>query len=125
MDAKVYSVEKVCIHVNKSNPAELVVVAGGTVNSSGWSNGRLVPHVYIHPPADGVQDFDFIAEAPSGFVLWWMAPIAGSGRILLTDWMKGARVHASSNTSEALLSDPACVVEASGNGGTYPWPWVR
>ena len=112
MDAKIYSAERACFHINKINPPQLVVEAVGTVNSSGWSGGRLVPYSYVTPPADGIQDFDFLALAPSGMVLWAMQPITGHASIELSPWMKGVRIHTSTNAIEVLFEDTSCAVEA-------------
>jgi len=115
MDAKVYSVGKICFHIEKSNPPQLVVSAEGRVNSSGWTNGRLVPGT-AEKPADGILDFDFIAAAPSGrFVLQVISPISGMGSVAFQDWMKGIRVHSSTNQLEVLLTDASCSV-----GGRLP-----
>lgn len=124
MDAKIFSVQNACFHINKSKPPQIVVHAAGTVNSSGWSNGRLIPWTYVDQPQDGVQDFDFIATAPSGFVLWVMSPLAGLGSIQHGSWMKGVRVHAATNNVEISLSDDQCCVEGAVIASdTFPWPW--
>lgn len=126
MDAKVFLVEKVCFHIEKINPPQLVVQAVGQVNSSGWTNGRLTPYVYVSPPDDGIQDFDFIATAPDGIVLWVMSPITGIGVIPLPPWAKGVRVHGSSNDVEVMLDDPDCTVDGQTlpSGDVWPWPWA-
>ena len=108
MDAKVYSVESVCFNINKINPPQVVVAANGTVNSTGWSDGRLVPWIYVTPPSDGIQDFDFIAKTPDGIVLWRMTPIPGSAIMEMPSWLKGVRVHAVTNAVEAKADDPSC-----------------
>jgi hypothetical protein len=112
MEAKIYSVQSVYFHINKSNPPQLVVSAAGQVNSSGWSNGKLIPWIYIDQPADGIQDFDFVATAPSGMVLWVISPIGGEGIIELENWMKGVRVHTASNKSEIMLEDDSHSVDS-------------
>ena len=61
-------------------------------------------------PQDGVQDFDFIAEAPKGIVLWIISPISGDGDTELEPWMKGVRVNAATNSVTVLLDEPACAV---------------
>lgn len=109
---EVYSVESVCFHINKSNPAQLIVQAVGTVNSSGWSGGTLEPATYIEPPQDGIQDFTFFAAPPSGIVLWIMSPITGDGGIELFDWVKGIRVTASGKSVVTMLDDTSCSVES-------------
>ena len=112
MEAKVYSVQSACFHINKTNPPQLMVSAAGQVNSSGWSNGKLIPWVYIDPPSDGIQDFDFVATAPSGVVLWVISPISGEGTIEMENWIKGIRIHASSSKIEVMLDDDSCAVDS-------------
>lgn len=97
VETKVFSIESAHFHIHKSQPAQLVVSAAGQVNSSGWSLGRLIPWTYVVPPVDGIQDFDFVANAPSGIVLWIISPISGDGIIEFQEWMTGIRVHSSTN----------------------------
>lgn len=85
---------------NKRKPLLVVVEAEGTVSSSGWSNGQLVPRVYVKPPADGIQDFDFLAEKPTGIVLWVLSAITGHGEIEMAPWMRGVRIHGQHNSVE-------------------------
>lgn len=104
----VQSIDQIVIH--RTHPPTLHMSATGTVRSSGWSNGRLVPRVYVTPPADGIMEFDFVAIPPDGVVLWWMAPITApiSGEIVPT-WARGFRLVAETNEIEHLLpvlSDP-------------------
>lgn len=110
MDAKIYSVEKASFDIKKSNPPQLVINAAGTVNSSGWKNARrLVPWIYYtHEPADGIQDFEFIAIAPTGPVLRLMSPITSDAVITQEDWMKGFRIHTLTNKIEVMLDDSNC-----------------
>lgn len=110
MSQNVSSVKTVCFSLNKSNPPQLSVSASGMVSSSGWKGGALIPRVYVAQPQDGVQDFDFVAEPPSGVVLWVMSPISGDGTIMLEQWMEGVRVHSATNSLTALLSDAAYAV---------------
>lgn len=110
MSQNVSSVKTVCFSINKSNPPQLSVSASGAVNSSGWNGGALLPRVYVLPPQDGIQDFDFVAEAPTGIVLWKKSAISGDGGVVLESWMKGARVHAATNSITVLLTDSACAV---------------
>lgn len=112
MEAKIYSVQDAYFHINKTNPPQLVVSSSGQVNSSGWSGGKLVPWIYVTQPADGIQDFDFIATAPDGIVLWVMSSISGSGTIELENWMKGVSIHGSNNNVEVMLDDDSSSVES-------------
>jgi hypothetical protein len=87
----------------------LYVVASGTVPTSGWSNGQLSPRIYVTPPADGIWDFDFVAEEPHGIVLPVLSPISGSHIGTAPGWLSGVRVIAASNN---VVKDPiACKTE--------------
>ena len=124
MDTKILSVEKACFHLTKSNPPQLVIQAVGTVNSTGWSDGRLLPWMYIRQPPDGIIDFEFVAKAPSGFVLWVLAPIEGIGAVPLQPWIKGFRIHAATNELEVMLSEKSGLVEGGMPGIDY-WKPLR
>lgn len=125
MVAKVFSVNKVWINLSSGT---LLVAAEGTVNSSGWTNPELGAWVYVEPPPDGVQDFDFLATPPKGPVLTVMCPIAASFRGKAPKWLKGVRVHSSSGNMEAMLDDKersaeVCTfAEASDPDDPLPWP---
>lgn len=75
----------------------LFVSATGRVPTSGWSDVALSPHYYAAPPADGIWDFDFIADAPSGLVLPIELPVSASVADGAPNWMKGIRVRAGKN----------------------------
>jgi hypothetical protein len=62
--SKIYAIDSVNLAIIKTNPPKLLIVVSGRTSSTGWAGGVLVPYIYIAPPADGVQDFDVIAEAP-------------------------------------------------------------
>lgn len=85
---------------DKKNPPNIHIDAKGLVSSLGWSNGLLIPRVYVKPPADGIQDFDFVATRPTGPVPLPLATICGSGGIEMAPWMCGVRVHAKNNAVE-------------------------
>ena len=110
MQQNITSVQKVCFSINKSNPPQLSVTAAGTVNSSGWNDGELIARVYVTPPQDGIQEFDFVAKIPDGVVLWVMSPISGDATIKMEPWMEGVRVYSATNFVATLLSEGACAV---------------
>jgi hypothetical protein len=110
MIKSVSSVKSVCFSINKSNPPQLGVTASGTVSSSGWSDANLIPRVYVAQPEDGIQEFDFVASAPTGTVLWVISPLSSDCTIQLESWMVGIRVHSATGSITALLSDPSCAV---------------
>ncbi|TIX62084.1 MAG: hypothetical protein E5V30_33245, partial [Mesorhizobium sp.] len=58
---KIYAVDDIDITLLKSKPPSLYVAAIGRAIASGWNKSELSEYVYLTPPADGVQEFDFIA----------------------------------------------------------------
>ena len=106
----VSSVDSVCFSINKSNPPQLSISSLGKVNSSGWSAAKLNPRVYTTVPVDGIQEFDFVADAPTGPVLWVMRPVSADITSQLETWMIGVRVYAATGSISALLNDPSCAV---------------
>ncbi len=115
--AKIYAIDDVDATLLKSNPPSLLVAAAGRVLTSGWSNGQLSLYVYLVPPSDGVQEFDFIAERPSpgSIVLAVLTPIRAETTLDKVDvanyWgpgaaLRGVRVRAVSNCKTALFDDP-------------------
>jgi hypothetical protein len=135
MDAKIFSVEQVSIGYTKSIPPLAIIGAIGTAPTSGWSNGRLAPRIYIAPPADGIWDFDFIATAPSGIALQVLSPITSEPFVTeVPEWFKGARVHASTNSktdsdAHGAVGEKVGIVqfasEVATNGGPDVFPWKK
>jgi hypothetical protein len=138
---RVVRVESAETFLLKSHPPKVGVVAHGKVPASGWTNPELTPWFYIAPPADGIQDLDFVAEPPRGgtIILPVISPISahtvlsrapddywGKGRPLL-----GVRIHARENSIVAKLSaDKPAEVQLAGipagavdKASPYPWPW--
>ena len=123
MRARVFSVGAVFCDILKSKPPVLWVVAGGQVPSLGWTKPELSPWIYIRPPADGILDLDFSAESPSGFSGGVMTPIITSDVFMrVPTWVKGVRVHASSNSMEAMPGSSSGMAPA-GEGMPLPWPF--
>lgn len=121
---RVYQVTDVQIGLRKSNPPVAIVEASGLTRTLGWTNAALEPRMYTEAPADGIQDYDFVAAAPNGFALQAIGQITAPP-LALDDapaWVRGVRIHAETNwverslapTSEPLLEaaiedDPAAV----------------
>jgi hypothetical protein len=105
MDARVYAVDDVQIIFDRRFPPGIHVTYSAVVNTGGWSIFRLVPRMYVHPPEDGLWDFDCIAQMPrpgqivtQEFVrheklsaAFWPTP----------KWCTGVRIHGSTNTAES------------------------
>lgn len=111
----IMAVKSVTIGLLKRQPPIPFVAADGCVPTSGWTGGALAAHVYVNPPADGIQDFDFIATPPTGIVLPVVSPIAAPPVLLenMPAWLRGVRVHARDNVIERLLTPAAApLVEA-------------
>ena len=105
--SKVKSIEQLVaakIDVGPSNLNNLYVGAVGTVSSTGWSSARLSRYFYIDPPADGIQEFDFVADPPAGIAGDAMMPVAAVYAGYAEDWVKGVRVYAATNQQEDSLS---------------------
>ena len=102
---KVYEVKSVHLVIYKMLPPTLGIHAVGVVPTTGYSNGQLIPWIYIQPPQDGIWDFDFVADKPDGPQLEVLCDINASyyWREYPKD-LKGVRIHASCNEMEALLS---------------------
>ena len=103
---KVLEVTEISLSIYKTNPPILNIHAEGVVRTSGYTNGRLVPYVYVMPPRDGIWDFDFVADKPDDPAKQVLCPIA-------TDYMwhnypedlKGVRIHSSTNSLEKMLTE--------------------
>ena len=84
----------------------------------------LSPWMYIKPPADGILDLDFVAEPPSGLVLQVFCKIGVVKAFPVPAWVRGVRVHSSTNSVEAKLKGaPAKPSKAALTGEGYPLPW--
>jgi hypothetical protein len=105
---QIYSVqEQFDIAFLKKLPPGLVVTAQGFTTSTGWTNPRLEPRIYVTPPADRIQEFDFVADRPTGIVLWMLTKITGSGILdPLPAWACGVRIIASTNSAERSFYCP-------------------
>jgi hypothetical protein len=91
---KIISVEYA---IEESEPPNLVVEAVGQVPTNGFKNPQLVRVVYVTPPADGIQDYVFYAEPPTGISLPALTPIKAANKWKAygkeAPWLKGLRVH--------------------------------
>ena len=97
------------VHVDllKSMPPIFVVRATGEVPTTGWSGAHLSPYVYIDPPADGIQEYSFLATPPSGAAGQAFEDIEAEHRWEdPPEWIRGARVIAAQNREEALIGGP-------------------
>jgi hypothetical protein len=120
------------ISIIKTKPPKILITATGEVTTTGWTNPSLEPWFYLLAPEDGIQDFDFVAEPPTGPAGEKITPIAAQ---LLVDldpdnyWgegkpLRGVRIHSrSKETIEGTIGkDGPRLLEG---GDLHPWPWSR
>lgn len=114
--AKIYAVDEVRVAITRGRPVVLSIHAIGRVTSTGWSGGELSRYVYLVPPADGVQEFDFVARMPeSGTIVSpVLTSISAHGEIADIDiadfWgpgkpLTGIRVGAVGNSKTVEIAD--------------------
>jgi hypothetical protein len=94
----VSTVELVDIAPLKVDRKRATLSAVGTVPTSGWSDAKLVPHVYVMPPADGIWGVEFVARPPSGATARVVTDIAASMSLASLEGVAGFRVHARENS---------------------------
>jgi hypothetical protein len=101
----IFRVDKVSHSWNKKLPPTLNIVASGVTRSGGWTAPSLEPRIYVMPPQDGVQDFDFVAVKPTGPSTDQLAEIEASTVMEdLPSWFRGVRVHAETNHIERKIN---------------------
>lgn len=102
---KVYEIKDIRLTVLKTLSPQLAIEVDAIVPTTGYTDPELVEYIYIHPPLDGVYDFDFYATPPSGPSLDVLSPITAKALMdpVPVD-LKGVEVHASNNSKVALLS---------------------
>lgn len=94
-------VSRVTANLLKSNPPQLHVQAFGIVSSGGWQDGELIPAVYVTPPADGVQEFVFVATPPTGPATQVFSSIEANHTLSPSPaWVTGVRIRASNSCLE-------------------------
>jgi hypothetical protein len=102
---KILEITSVKLSVLESFPAKLQIDAFGTVPTGGWSNPRLIPHVHIQPPPDGIYGFDFVADPPHSPATEVISPVAVSDVWENSpEGVEGVRIHAAENSKTALLA---------------------
>ena len=99
MSTKVLRVDTVELRLLKSKPPQLLVVAHGTASTPGWENPELL--LLEKVPEDGIYEFDFCAEPPTGIVPQIIVPITATFNFKnIPPDLKGVRINASTNSIE-------------------------
>ena len=84
-------------------PRVLFVVAEGIVSTRGWTQLKLSPHIYIRPPAKGIQGFTFSGKPPSGIVPQVLTKVRAKVKMRAPKWLKAVRVEAAQNSKVARV----------------------
>jgi hypothetical protein len=122
LSTRILEVKDASYFMYKTNPPILVISATGTVPTSGWKNGQLSPWIYIAPPKDGIQDFDFVADPPTTFALQVICPISAQWEGVAPKWMKGFRLHSNTNALEWLFAKSKALKDGIDlRGSEIPW----
>jgi hypothetical protein len=95
-------VSSIDLTLEKGSAPKAIIKAKGKVVTAGHTNPRLLQVLYMMPPADGIQDFDFYVDPPppSAVVAQVIADIETPPLRLehIPPWMKGVRVRAQTNS---------------------------
>lgn len=130
---RIFSVDDVHLYSLPIAASMIGIIASGRAASTGWTNPQLGAWFYVAPPADGIQDFDFYADEPSGIVLPMFAALSAS-LIVARDrrhyWgherpLRGVRIHSQTGAREAAFEEGAAlqvslVSDVSQEGGDLP-----
>ena len=73
---KIYSIKNVSLKILKKNPAALLIEVEGSTSTTGYTHPKLEPRIYVMPPLDGIWEFDFYADVPTGIVGQMITPIS-------------------------------------------------
>jgi plastocyanin len=101
--AKILSVTDVTTTILESFPPQAIITAMGSVPSTAWTSPRLIPYIYVTPPADGIYEFDFVADRPVGISIPMTTPITAKHIYPDLTGVKGFRIYASSNNKQVLI----------------------
>jgi len=98
----VREVSSIDLTLEKGSVPRGIIKAKGKVTTAGHTNPRLLQVLYVMPPADGIQDFEFYVDPPlpSTVVAQVIADIETPPLRLehIPPWMKGVRVRAQTNS---------------------------
>ena len=101
----------------KADPKRVTLTASGRVPTLGWSNARLVPHVYIQAPPDGIWGYEFVADPPTGMAATSIGTVSASIPLADSLGLSGVRIHAARGTF--VLRVPEIVKEPFADGDPF------
>lgn len=125
---RIYEATGIKFSFDTHTPPHLLAYVEGKVVTSGWTNPELFAWRYITAPEDGVQNFDFTAEEPSGITLQVISPISTSFHVPIdieNYWgagkpLKGIRVHAQLGSVSADIEKDN--IDTLSDDRFVPWP---
>jgi hypothetical protein len=103
----IYRVEYVNLTFLALNGLRIVLISAyGATNTTGWSHFRLQPYIYVQPPPDGIWDFVFVGDPPTGAALDVISHATATYVWTLgqSDF-RGVRVHSATNAVEKVVTD--------------------
>lgn len=93
--------------IQKTNPLSLVVIAVAIMPTDGYQNPRLEPRIYVTPPANGIYEFDFYIDEPTGPAPDKLTPFTAA-----YEWIdfpvrdvKGVKIYGSEDPKTAMISE--------------------
>ncbi|EHQ26250.1 hypothetical protein [Mucilaginibacter paludis] len=104
---KVAKIESVIATLSKTNPPTLLIEAKGYTNTGGFTNITLSPFVYKKAPANGIWEFDMVADAPVGEANQLVTPVTAH-----YEWkeysiaVRGIKVYSASNSITIIPGKP-------------------
>lgn len=93
------------IEIVKNNKFHKLKVTG-EVPSSGYANPRLFIMLYAEPPADGIQEFKFLANPPSknaGMAITTIEAEYLWANEDIPNWVKGVRIYGIKKIATKLI----------------------
>lgn len=119
MNKQALSILTVDVNSYKTQPPLLVISSSAEMPHDGHLRAFLIQRVYVAPPADGIWDFDLIAEYPDNIVFADVLTVAIAEPFSWKNFpqeVKGVRVHGSLNDKTALISEESEVQLSGGSG---------
>jgi len=77
-----------------ASPA-ITLRADGTVPTGGYTDARIEPRIYVMPPTDGIQEFDFtVTPPPAGAMVTEVVTLVSATYDFAKPpaWVKGVRL---------------------------------
>ena len=119
MNKQALSILTVDVNSYKTQPPLLVINTSAEMSHDGHGRAFLIQRVYVTPPADGIWDFDFVAEYPDDTVFADVLTVAIAEPFSWKDFpeeIKGVRIHGSLNNKKALISQESEVRLSTDSG---------